>query len=72
MAKVFVTGTNRGLRLEFVNADGWEVLATTREPKNATPRLRQVSSARCGTLAMEILAKELEPRGISVVLFDPG
>jgi NAD(P)-dependent dehydrogenase (short-subunit alcohol dehydrogenase family) len=38
MPTVFVTGANRGLGLEFVRqyaADGWEVLATCRDPDRA-------------------------------------
>ena len=38
MATVLVTGANRGLGLEFVRqyaADGWEVIATAREPEKS-------------------------------------
>lgn len=39
MATVLVTGANRGLGLEFARqyaVDGWNVLATARDPKSAT------------------------------------
>ncbi len=39
MATVLVTGANRGLGLEFARQyaeDGWNVLATARDPKSAT------------------------------------
>ncbi len=38
MATVLITGANRGLGLEFVRqyaADGWEVLATARQPEKS-------------------------------------
>src|SRR5271168_3125051 len=38
MPTVMITGANRGLGFEFTKqyaADGWEVIATTREPGNA-------------------------------------
>ncbi|HKM65802.1 MAG TPA: SDR family oxidoreductase [Candidatus Acidoferrum sp.] len=38
MPTVLITGANRGLGLEFAkqySADGWDVLATAREPQNA-------------------------------------
>ncbi len=39
MAKLFITGANRGLGFEFVRqyaAEGWEIIACCREPEKAT------------------------------------
>jgi NAD(P)-dependent dehydrogenase (short-subunit alcohol dehydrogenase family) len=39
MSTVLITGANRGLGLEFTRqyaAAGWKVLATCRDPQNAT------------------------------------
>ena len=47
---VLVTGANRGLGLEYVRqlaADGWQVLAATRNPDRA-PALQDVSAAHPG------------------------
>ena len=42
MATILVTGANRGLGLEFARqyaAEGWEVIATARNPKKIKPEL---------------------------------
>ena len=46
MSTILITGANRGLGLEFVRqyaADGWEVLATSRQPEKSA-ELKQLTS----------------------------
>ena len=54
MSTVLITGANRGLGLEFTRqyaAAGWKVLATCRDPQNAT---------ELNTIAGEIQAPALD------------
>jgi len=56
MSTVLITGANRGLGLEFVRqyaADGWEVLATCRQPEKSTELVQLV--AQHPTLALQRL-----------------
>ena len=54
MPLVLITGANRGIGLEFArqySADGWQVIATVREPAEAD-ELEAISGARMERLAM--------------------
>lgn len=59
MAKVLITGANRGLGLEFVrqySADGWDVLACCRNPSSARDlsSLAESSSGRVKVLQFDV------------------
>lgn len=86
MPTVFVTGANRGLGLEFVRqyaADGWEVLATCRDPDRADA-LRGLASeskeGRIEVLKLDVadddqadrLAGLLRDRPIDLVINNAG
>lgn len=56
MATIVITGTNRGIGLEFVRqyaASGWDIVATCREPAKAL-ELRAVAAAS-GRVRIEVL-----------------
>jgi len=85
MPTVLVTGAGRGLGLEFVRqyaADGWNVLATAREP-GASAGLEALTHAAAGRIrvfaleltdiaAIEALAERLAGTPIDVVINNAG
>jgi NAD(P)-dependent dehydrogenase (short-subunit alcohol dehydrogenase family) len=84
MATVLVTGSNRGLGLEFVRqyaADGWEVLAAAREPQKAK-ELKGLAKARknISLHAVDIakeesvqdLADQLDGKPIDLLIHNAG
>ncbi|NQV46781.1 MAG: SDR family oxidoreductase [Rhodospirillaceae bacterium] len=81
MPTVFITGANRGLGLEFARqyaADGWRVMATCRNPKEAK-ELKALSgdvSIRALDVAdhgkIQSLAKSLKKEPIDVLLCNAG
>ena len=84
MSTVLITGANRGLGLEFVRqyaADGWDVLATARDPERAQ-ELRQITARdrAVSTHALDIaedesieeLVDELDGKAIDVVIHNSG
>ena len=84
MSTVLITGANRGLGLEFVRqyaADGWEVLATSRQPEKST-NLKQLA-AQYPTVVLhrldvtddesvQDLADKLDGKPIDVLLHSSG
>jgi NAD(P)-dependent dehydrogenase (short-subunit alcohol dehydrogenase family) len=85
MPSVLVTGTNRGLGLEFARqyaADGWEVYATCREPSKARELLALAGSSpgRVKVLAMDVAdaasvrkaAAELRDTKIDILVNNAG
>jgi len=84
MAVVLVTGANRGLGLEFARqyaADGWEVLATAREPEKAKELqgvARKHSKLEAHRLdvadkkSIKDLTNELHGRPIDVLIHSAG
>ncbi|HSI44152.1 MAG TPA: SDR family oxidoreductase [Methylotenera sp.] len=80
---VLVTGTNRGIGLEFVKqyaADGWKVIACSREP-DASPELRALAqSYDIETIALDVgdfeqidkVANQLQGRAIDVLINNAG
>jgi len=84
MATVLITGTNRGLGLEFARqyaADGWRVLATAREPEKAK-ELKQLAAkhSNLGIYALTVteersiqdLANRLDGTPIDVLIHNSG
>lgn len=84
MARVLVTGANRGLGLEFARqyaADGWEVVATARNP-NQSEELQQIAkqfpSVRVHQLdvtdeeSIQDLADALDGTPIDLLLHNSG
>jgi len=84
MSTVLVSGANRGLGLEFVRqyaADGWNVLATARDPQKAM-ELKQIEARHrdVSTHALDIsndesieeLVDELDGKAIDVVIHNSG
>ncbi|MCG8370023.1 MAG: SDR family NAD(P)-dependent oxidoreductase, partial [Proteobacteria bacterium] len=56
MKTVLITGANRGLGLEFARqyrADGWQVLATCRNPDTAS-QLRALGDERLTVLPLDV------------------
>jgi NAD(P)-dependent dehydrogenase (short-subunit alcohol dehydrogenase family) len=84
MAKVFVTGANRGLGLEFARqyaADGWKVLAAVREPKKAKELgdvAKKYSNVEIHQLdvtdekSIKDLARALDDQPIDVLIHNSG
>ena len=59
MPVVLITGANRGLGLEFARqylADGWQVLASCRDPDSASElqRLAKASSGKLTVVSMDV------------------
>jgi NAD(P)-dependent dehydrogenase (short-subunit alcohol dehydrogenase family) len=85
MSTVLITGSGRGLGLEFVRqyaADGWTVIATARDPA-AHAELNQLERAAAGRIrlhaldvgdvaAIDALARELAGTPIDVLLNNAG
>lgn len=83
MSTILITGANRGLGLEFVRqyaADGWEVLATSRQPEKSA-ELRQLASQHPIALhrldvtdekSVKDLADRLDGKPIDVLLHSSG
>lgn len=84
MATVLITGTNRGIGLEFVKQyaeEGWQVLACCREPASASALqglARQHSSLRLFALdvadftQIDALALQLKDQPIDVLINNAG
>ncbi|HKI12146.1 MAG TPA: SDR family NAD(P)-dependent oxidoreductase [Candidatus Acidoferrum sp.] len=84
MSTILITGANRGLGLEFVRqyaSDGWEVLATSRQPGKST-ELKQVA-VQCPAVvvhhldvtdneSVQDLADKLDGKPIDVLLHSSG
>jgi NAD(P)-dependent dehydrogenase (short-subunit alcohol dehydrogenase family) len=84
MATVLVTGANRGLGLEFAKqyaADGWNVLATARQPKKAN-ELQELAKKHSNVQvygldvadeeSIQELADKLDARPIDVLIHNSG
>ncbi len=57
MARVLITGANRGLGLEFArqySADGWDVIATARNPKQSQELERLAKSKRVSLQGLDV------------------
>ena len=85
MQSALITGTNRGLGLEFVRqyaADGWRVFACARRPE-AAPELQALAAESAGRVslhaldaadfgALDALAAELKGESLDLVLANAG
>ena len=85
MSTVLITGTNRGLGLEFVrqySLDGWDVIACCRHPSQA-PKLNAISAASDGHVRveeldvldggrMDSLGRQLRGQAIGVLINNAG
>src|SRR5208283_4682536 len=84
MSTILITGANRGLGLEFANqyaTDGWEVLATSRQPEQST-ELKQYAAQDPTVVvhrldvtddeSVQDLADRLDGKPIDVLLHSSG
>ena len=85
MITIFITGSNRGIGLEFVRqyaADGAEVIATCRNPSEAHD-LQEIANASDGRVLIEqldvmdpenikVLAKKYEGKPIDILINNAG
>ncbi|HKM82485.1 MAG TPA: SDR family NAD(P)-dependent oxidoreductase, partial [Candidatus Acidoferrum sp.] len=84
MSTILITGANRGLGLEFARqyaADGWEVLAASRQPDKAT-ELKQLAAQHPTVVlhrlditddeSVQDLADKLDGKPIDVLLHSSG
>jgi NAD(P)-dependent dehydrogenase (short-subunit alcohol dehydrogenase family) len=61
MPRVLITGANRGLGLEFArqySADGWDVIATARNPKQSQELNRLAQSKRVSLQALDVTSDD--------------
>jgi len=84
MSTILITGANRGLGLEFVRqyaADGWEVLATSRQPEKSS-ELKQLAAQHSAVAlhrldvtnkeSVQDLAGKLHGKPLDVLLHSSG
>jgi NAD(P)-dependent dehydrogenase (short-subunit alcohol dehydrogenase family) len=70
MSRVLITGANRGLGLEFArqySADGWEVIATARNPKQSE-ELQRLAKSKSVTLQVLDVASDDSVKHLAEVL----
>jgi NAD(P)-dependent dehydrogenase (short-subunit alcohol dehydrogenase family) len=70
MSRVLITGANRGLGLEFArqySADGWEVIATARSPKQSE-ELQRLAKSKSVTLQVLDVASDDSVKHLAEVL----
>ncbi len=83
MPTVLITGSNRGLGLEFARQyarDGWRVVATCRNPDEADALravpgdvdIREMDVEKGGFADVEALARDLEGKAIDVLVNNAG
>jgi NAD(P)-dependent dehydrogenase (short-subunit alcohol dehydrogenase family) len=81
MSRVLITGANRGLGLEFArqySADGWDVIATARNPKQSEELERLARSKSVSLEALDVtsddsvkhLAKALSGRPVDLLILN--
>jgi NAD(P)-dependent dehydrogenase (short-subunit alcohol dehydrogenase family) len=81
MSTVLITGANRGLGLEFArqySADGWDVIATARNPKQSEELQRLAKSKSVSLQALDVasddsvkhLAKVLNGRPVDLLILN--
>ena len=61
MSRVLITGTNRGLGLEFArqySEDGWDVIATARDPKQSEELERLAKSKSVSLQALDVASDD--------------